>query len=93
MICVIKTQILDGLDQKSNSEGWPSVKFINLRLVIGMILKFYYSVAKGLTLKRLGVGGRGRSQFDSPLCVSSFPCYEEINDVSSPQMMSAFFHF
>ena len=142
MIEVIITQILVGLDKKTNFEGWPSVKFNNLRLIISMVLKFYCSVAKGLTLKWLGMGGRG-SQFDFPCgflktvsskkrvkpwffvnfniivghifpenffeipqvfqkiwkflrqyyLFSSFPCYKEINDVSSPQMMSAFFHF
>ena len=142
----IITQILDGFDQKTNSEEWPSLKFNNLRLVIGLILKLYCSVAKGLTLKRQGVGEGGSSQFDSPCGFSKNvsskervkPCYcffvifnimighifpenfietpqvfqmiwriflsvlaifiisllhEEINDVSSPQMMSAFFHF
>ena len=53
------TQILDGFDQKTNSEVWPSLKFNNLRLVIGLILKLYCSVAKGLTLKRQGVGEGG----------------------------------
>ena len=66
MIEVIITQILVGLDKKTNFEGWPSVKFNNLRLIISMVLKFYCSVAKGLTLKWLGMGGRG-SQFDFPL--------------------------
>ena len=56
MIEVIITRILDGFDQKTNSEGWPSRKFNNLKLVIGMILKLYCSVAKGLILKRLGGG-------------------------------------
>ena len=65
MIEVIITQILDGFDQKTNFEGWPSLKFNNLRLVRGMALKFYCSVAKGLTLKQLW-GCRGASQFDSP---------------------------
>ena len=51
MIEVIITQILDGFDQKTNFEGWPSLKFNNLRLVRGTALKFYCSVAKGLTLK------------------------------------------
>ena len=58
MIEVIITRILDGFDQKTNSEGWPSLKFNNLRLVIGMILKLYCSVAKRLTLKRVE-GWRG----------------------------------
>ena len=49
---------IDGFDQKTNFEGWPSLKFNNLRLVIGMALKCYCSVAKGLTLKRLRGGGQ-----------------------------------
>ena len=53
MIEVIITQILDGFDQKTNFEGWPSLKFNNLRLKRGMALKFYCSVAIGLTLKQL----------------------------------------
>ena len=63
MIEVIITRILDGFDQKTNSEGWPSLKFNNLRLVIGMILKLYCSVAKRLTLKRVEGwrGGEGQS--------------------------------
>ena len=63
MIEVIVTRILDGFDQKTNSEGWPSLKFNNLRLVIGMILKLYCSVAKRLTLKRVEGwrGGEGQS--------------------------------
>ena len=68
MIEVIITPILDGFDQKTNSEGWPSRKFNNLKLVIRMILKLYCIVAKGLILKRLGGGGGGGgggSQFDS----------------------------
>ena len=68
MIEVIITQILDGFDQKTNFEGWPSLKFNNLRLKRGMALKFYCSVAIGLTLKQLW-DGRGGSQFDSPLVV------------------------
>ena len=62
MVEVIITRILDGFDQKTNSEGWPSRKFNNLKLVIRMILKLYCIVGKGLILKRLGGGG---SQFDS----------------------------
>ena len=58
MIEVIITQILDGFDQKTNFERWPSLKFNNLRLVIGIALKYYCSVAKGLTLKRLRGGGQ-----------------------------------
>ena len=72
MIEVIITQILDGFDQKTNFEGWPSLKFNNLRLKRGMALKFYCSVAIGLTLKQLWGwqgGGGGGSQFDSPLVV------------------------
>ena len=65
MIEVIITQILDGFDQKTNFEGWPSLKFNNLRLVRGMALKFYCSVSKGLTLKHLW-GAGGCSQFVSP---------------------------
>ena len=64
MIEVIITQISDGFDQKTNFEGWSSLKFNNLKLAIGMALKCYCSVAKGLTLKRLR---GGISQFDSPL--------------------------
>ena len=56
MIEVIITRILDGFDQKTNSEVWPSRKFNNLKLVIGKIQKLYCSVAKGLILKRLGGG-------------------------------------
>ena len=59
MIVVIITQILVGFDQKTNFEGWPSLKFTNLRLIMSMVLKFYCSVAKGLTLKWLGVDGEG----------------------------------
>ena len=62
MIEVIITRILDGFDQKTNFEGWPSRKFNNLKLVIRMIPKLYCIVAKGLILKRLGGGD---SQFDS----------------------------
>ena len=58
MIVVIITQILVGFDQKTNFEGWPSLKFTNLRLIISMVLKCYCSVAKGLTLKWLGVDGK-----------------------------------
>ena len=59
MVVVIISQILVGFDQKTNFEGWPSLKFTNLRLIISMVLKFYFSVAKGLTLKWLGVDGEG----------------------------------
>ena len=59
MIVVIITQILVGFDLKTSFEGWPSLKFTNLRLIISMVLKFYCSVAKGLTLKWLGVNGEG----------------------------------
>ena len=45
MIEVIITQILDGFDQKTNFEGRPSLKFNNLRLVIGMALKFAVELA------------------------------------------------
>ena len=59
MIEVIITQILDGFDENTNFEGWPLLKFNNLRVARGMALKFYCSVAKGLTLKQLwGQGGR-----------------------------------
>ena len=58
MIEVIITQIYDGFDQKTNFEGWPSLKFNNSRLVIGMALKCYCSVTKGLTLKQLRGGGQ-----------------------------------
>ena len=67
MIEVIITQILDGFDQKTNFEGWPSLKFNNLRLVRGMALKFYCSVAKGLTLKQLW-GWQGGQSIWLPSC-------------------------
>ena len=69
MIEVKITRILDGFDQKTNFEGWPSLKFNNLRLVRAMALKFYCSVEKGLTLKHLWGAGGGGSQFDSPSVV------------------------
>ena len=49
---VITTSILQGFDQKNHFfEGWSWFKFNNLAMVLGMILKFYTSVAKGLKLK------------------------------------------
>ena len=49
---VIITSILQGFDQKNHFfEGWSWFKFNNLAMVLGMTLKFYTSVAKGLKLK------------------------------------------
>ena len=44
-IFMIEVIILDGFDQKTNFEGRPSLKFNNLRLVIGMTLKFAVELA------------------------------------------------
>ena len=38
-------------------EGWPWFKFNNLGLVLGINLKFYTSVGKGLELKVRNFGG------------------------------------
>ena len=48
---VIIISILYGLDQKNRFEGWSWFKFNNVRLALGMNLKFHTSVAKGLKLK------------------------------------------
>ena len=48
---VIIISILYGLDQKHRFEGWSWFKFNNVRLALGMNLKFHTSVAKGLKLK------------------------------------------
>ena len=52
----IITSILYGFDQKNcfflrGAGGWPCFKFDNLDLALGMVLKFYTSVAKGLKQK------------------------------------------
>ena len=52
MIEVIITSILERFDQKNDFfEGWSWFKFNNLGLALGMALKFYTSMAKGLKLK------------------------------------------
>ena len=38
-------------------EGWSLIKFNNLELVLGMALKFYSSIVKGLKLKVRKVWG------------------------------------
>ena len=48
---VIITQILYVFDHKTDFEGWSWFKFNNWRLVLGMAMIFYRSVAKGLKLK------------------------------------------
>ena len=48
---VIIISILYGLDQKNRFEGWSWFKFNNVRLALGMNLKFHTSVAKELKLK------------------------------------------
>ena len=49
---VIITSILKGFDQKNHFfERYTSCKFNNLGLALGMALKFYTSVVKGLKLK------------------------------------------
>ena len=46
---VIITSILQGFDQEKHFfEGWSWLKFNNLRLTLGMALKFYTIVIKGL---------------------------------------------
>ena len=46
------TSILKGFDQKNHFfESWPWFKFNNLGLALGMTLKFYTNVTKGLKLK------------------------------------------
>ena len=50
---VIKTSILLKFDLKNNFfEEWSWFKFNNLGVALGMVLKFYTSVAKGLKLKK-----------------------------------------
>ena len=52
---VIVTSILYGFDQKKHFfTGWTWSKFNNLRLTLGLALKFYTNLTKGLKLK---VGG------------------------------------
>ena len=49
---VIITLSLKGFDQKNHFfEEWSWFRFNNLGLTLGMALKFYTSVAKGLKLK------------------------------------------
>ena len=49
---VIVTKILQGFEQKKQFFEWCSwFKFNNLGLALGMTLKFYTSVTKGLKLK------------------------------------------
>ena len=49
---VIITSILQGFDLKNRFfEGWSWFKFNNFGLTLGMTLKFYTSLAKGLKLK------------------------------------------
>ena len=49
---VIITSILLGFDQKNHFfEGWFWFKFNNLKLALGVNLKFYNSVTKVLKLK------------------------------------------
>ena len=50
---VITNSILQGFDLKKKNffEAWSWFKFNNLGLALGMTLKFYTSVAKGLRLK------------------------------------------
>ena len=49
---VIITSILKRFDHKNYFfEGWSWFKFNNLGLALGMAIKFYTSVAKGLKLK------------------------------------------
>ena len=50
---VIITSVLEGSDQKKNNffEGYSWFKFNNLRLTLGMALRFSISVEKGLKLK------------------------------------------
>ena len=50
----IVTSILQGFDQKNDfSCGWSWLKLNNLELALGIALKFYTSVAKGLELIRI----------------------------------------
>ena len=49
---IFAVTILYKFDQKQNSfDGCSWFKFNNLGLALGMVLKFYISVAKGLKLK------------------------------------------
>ena len=48
---VIISQIIYGFVQKTDFEGLFWFMFNNLELTLGMALKFYSSVAKGLKLK------------------------------------------
>ena len=48
---VIISQIIYGFVQKTDFEGWSWFNANNLALELGMALKFYSSVTKGLKLK------------------------------------------
>ena len=48
---VIISQIIYGFVLKTDFEGWSWSNVNNLALELGMALKFYSSVAKGLKLK------------------------------------------
>ena len=48
---VIISQIIYGFVLKTDFEGWSWANVNNLALELGMALKFYSSVAKGLKLK------------------------------------------
>ena len=48
---VIIRQIIYGFVQKTDFEGWSWFNANNLALELGMALKFYSSVTKGLKLK------------------------------------------
>ena len=83
---VILTSILQGFDQKNHFfEGWSSFKFNNFGVALGMTLKFYTSVEKGLKLKIRKIWGlistvvevigekTGREAF-SPRVLNQFGC-------------------
>ena len=48
---------MDLIRKNTFFEGWPLIKFNNLELVLGMALKFYSSIVKGLKLKVRKVWG------------------------------------
>ena len=48
---VIISEIIYGFVLKTDFEGWSWAKVNNLAVELGMALKFYSSVAKGLKLK------------------------------------------
>ena len=55
---VIITSMWKGFDQKNRFfVGWSWLKFNNLGLALGMALKFYTEMAKGLKLKLKGFRG------------------------------------